>query len=178
MSLHCMIDLETFGVAKDSCIIQIAAVQFNHDFYVCNTFNEVISPESCQALGMSFDMDTIMWWMNQSEEAKQKVVLQKQRSPLTEALKRFKLWLPKDTCVWSKGASFDLSILDTAYRLAGLGRPWKHTHERCFRTMNSLVPEDHPDRPKFMGTKHDALDDCRNQINQLEFICKKLNIII
>lgn len=176
MSLHCMIDLETFGTAKDSCIIQIAAVQFSHDFHVCNTFNEVISPESCQKLGMSFDMDTIMWWMNQSEEAKRKVVLQKQRSPLVDALKRFKIWLPKDTHVWGNGASFDLSILDTAYRLAGLERPWKHFNERCYRTLNALVPKDHPDRPSFTGTKHDALDDCRHQINQLKFVCQKRNI--
>ena len=176
MTLHAMIDLETFGTAKDSVILQLAAVQFSQDFHILAQFNEVISPESCQEAGLSIDLDTVMWWMTQSEEAKQKVVLQGARSPLKEALRRFHEWLPRGTRVWGNGASFDLSILDTAYRKVGYQKPWSHLDERCYRTINSLVGRNHPERPPFEGTKHNALDDCKYQIRQLKFVTNLLGL--
>lgn len=171
-----MLDMETFGTAKDSCIIQLSAVQFNHDFHVLNTFNDVISPQSCIDAGLTLDLDTIMWWMTQSEEAKTQVVLQKQRSELKDSLKRFKQWLPKDTQVWGNGASFDLAILDTAYRKCGMTKPWAHWNERCYRTINALIPKDDPGRPAFEGVKHNAVHDCLHQIKQLKYVCEKLSI--
>jgi hypothetical protein len=171
-----MFDLETFGTAKNSVIIQVAAIQFNHDFTIVNTFNDLVDPQSCLDAGLSIDLSTVLWWMEQSEEAKRSVILPKKRSHLKDVLWNLHRWIPKETKAWGNGASFDLSILDSAYRACKIPLPWKHWDERCYRTINALVDKKDPCRPPRVGVYHNALDDCRTQLQQLEYVCKKMNI--
>lgn len=179
MNVHCMIDLETFGTAKTSCITQLAATLFDprDNFRIYNCFNVPISPESCRDAGLTFDLDTVIWWLNQSKEAQQAVFFTG-RQPLTlkAALEEFQKWLPSEAKVWGNGASFDLPILENGYRALKLRTPWKHWNERCYRTFNAQVSKDDPARPAREGVHHNALDDCRYQVAQLQYVCGKLGI--
>lgn len=68
---HLMIDLETMGNKPSAPIVSIGAVifdpstgEFGPDFY------RVVSLKSSVDGGAVPDADTIMWWMQQSEEAR------------------------------------------------------------------------------------------------------------
>lgn len=177
---HCMIDLETFGVSKNSCILQIAAVKFYQDLTdlslkPLSVQNILVDPESCKDLGLSFDLNTVMWWMTKpGDEARKMVMTQKGRIPLPQALQVLSTWIGPDTRVWGNGASFDLAILDSAYEACKITKPWKHYNERCYRTLNALRPQDSPERPAREGVHHDGLGDCYHQIKQLDWVLRSL----
>lgn len=174
MTTHCMIDLETFGTAPNSAILQLAAVKFDpFSDQLGDTFNLPIDPQSCQDAGLSIDLNTVLWWMNQDDILRKRIASpQRNREPLREALKLFAHWLPKETKVWGNRAAFDLPILESAYRAFKAPTPWKHGDERCYRTMKSLAPS----VGRCVGAHHDTLDDAVSQAKHLQTIIKFLGL--
>lgn len=160
-----MVDLETLGTAPGSIILSIGAVSFGPKKEHVSTFYERISIASCQEHGMTFDADTLAWWMLQSAEARAEAF--SGALPLPLVLERFNGFLgrdAKDVEIWGNGASFDNALLASAYRAAKLPLPWKFWNERCYRTMKALYPEVPCERT---GTHHNALDDAMTQARHL-----------
>jgi exodeoxyribonuclease VIII len=73
--------------------------------------------------------------------------------------------------IWAQGPTFDMNILEHAYKSFGRLLPWKYYIVRDSRTIFSLWP----DLPK-PPTSHHALQDCRRQIDMLQATLKHLNI--
>jgi len=165
-----MVDLETLATTPDACILSIGAVAFDPmSFEISSKFYRVINFESCRALGLRIEKDTLDWWMNQSKAAKN--VLVESRNPKTpkidEVIVEFDSWFKKNKGkeLWSNGASFDIPILNFIYHKLGARAPWKFWDERCVRTLLKIFGEDKSSRE---GTYHSALADAIYQTRQIQ----------
>ena len=158
MKTQIMLDLETLGKKPGSVIVAIGAVMFN-ERGITHRFYERVDAVSCVKAGLTMDVETVMWWMKQAEEARLEIT--RDGLALKDALIEFKKWIGgEEVDVWGNGAAFDNVILAEAYDRCGLERPWKYYNDRCYRTMKSL----HPEIPMIRkGVHHNALDDAESQ---------------
>jgi exodeoxyribonuclease VIII len=161
-----MVDLETMDNKPTSAIIAIGAVEFDREkLTLGKEFYTAVDLASSMAAGGTVSADTVMWWMRQSDAARNK--FKKQGEALLKALSGFKSWIRAfslcgDIYLWGNGASFDNVILRHAYDCCGMQPPWPWWNERCFRTFkaeNPLPEERLPEK----GTVHNALDDAKWQ---------------
>lgn len=166
-----MVDIETVGTAPGCGVLSIGAVTFGpdglgHRFYIN------ASLASSTALGLTIDPDTITWWLNQSRDS-QDAAFQSDAPALLDALMMFSDWYLSigPERVWCHGATFDVPVLDAAYRAARMSPPWQYWQVRCTRTLYDLAGVK-VDRSK--GTHHNALDDA---INQAEAAVRALRIM-
>lgn len=159
-----MIDLETLSTRPDAMIRSIGAVAFGPNGLGAE-FSAVISPAG--AMG-HMDAETVAWWLGQGDAARHPLsaAYTGKREHLASALQRFRLFLHdlpvfiEKIRVWGHGSSFDLPIIESAFRACGHQIPWGHRAARDTRTILELAnvriatPED---------AKHDALGDARAQ---------------
>jgi hypothetical protein len=159
-----MLDLETMGTSNDAAIIAIGACAFDQNDGIGERYYCKISLDSSVKSGGVMDADTVMWWLSQSDAAREE--LQRNRINHADALYGFAHWVydhfdPQTVNVWGNGASFDNVILRSAYRRAALAPPWNHYRDRCYRTIKSQWPNIKINRRD--GTHHNALDDAISQ---------------
>jgi hypothetical protein len=174
-----MIDIETMGNSTQAAIVQIGAMFFDPLMGSMGPgFLVNVDLESNFKYGMKADGSTIMWWLNQSQPARDSILRgQSESESLPLALTNLGLFCDRaegKPIVWSNGASFDIPILTTAYRNTGLSKPWDHWDERCVRTIAELRPGIKK-MTVHTGTKHSALDDCKYQIAYLCATLKTIN---
>jgi hypothetical protein len=168
-----MIDIETLGTTPGSVILSIAAVRFDMNTgEVSDYITMVIDIQSCLDIGMEVDGDTLMWWMNLDQGAREHLSGATVRiEDGLEALSRF---LRDEDKVWGNSARFDFGLLADASTRLGFGLPWNFRNERDVRTLVSFKPEV-KDEVVFEGDPHNPLDDCKHQINYCHLIWKFLN---
>lgn len=163
-----MVDLETLDNKPSAIILSIGAVAFDPNTgRLGEEFYQVINTDSCRRAGLTESEDTVAWWKQQSEEAKQ--VLHEAEAEtschLLKALIGFKDWLQpfklSRVKVWGNGSDFDNPILTTAYSKVGMSLPWRFYNNRCYRTLKKLYPTVVFDKRE--GTYHNALDDAKTQ---------------
>lgn len=164
MKQHVMVDLETLGNNNNSVILSIGAVAFDlrEDEEFTNTFYAVVDPQSCIDVGLKMDVSTIMWWMQQSDDARK--ALDKKGDPLLGILSKFSDWYPKGAKFWGNGATFDNVILSNAYTACKMQKPWRYSDDRCYRTVKALYPDVKVER---VGIHHNAVDDAITQAKHL-----------
>jgi hypothetical protein len=174
---HLMIDIETLDTKPTAAVLSIGAMFFDPlSGDLGEYFNRQVSLKSCTALGLTVDPDTIMWWMQQSDAARGAFKGNEKAGHLSEVLCHLSRWVKgasgfnDDIKVWGNGKEFDCTILENAYRAAGIQdlTPWKFWNTMDVRTLVALgkmagSPNFKADI-EFVGTKHDALDDVRHQI--------------
>lgn len=172
-----MLDLETAGTRPDAPIIAIGAVTFDMKNGVLGErFYITVDLASCVQQGARIDPSTFMWWLQQSDKARQGVVGGMQMH-ISEACVAFKDWLYEHSAPqnavkpWGNSSSFDCTILKEHYFRAGLEAPWAFWNERCFRTLAAMYPNI---ERKHTGTVHNALDDAISQAEHLILIRKTL----
>ena len=184
-----MIDIETLGTRSNSIVLSIGAVNFDItgenpvDISGPNTFHRYITPRSCKRAGLVHDQSTIDWWSKQSAEARNKVMTHsKNGDELAQVLDDFSIWLNqsnmKYTKVWGNGPSFDITILENAYRACNLPIPWLYHAPTCVRTIAFLAAE-HRGAYKIdrhtPTLAHDALADavaqCKDVQNYYRILC-------
>lgn len=166
-----MIDLETLGTKPGSVIVSIGAVAFNlgepQDEYP--TFYEVFSLSDTVRYNFSLDLDTMIWWMKQTNEARK--VFHVPGRVIADVLTEFNRFVATasghrgDVKVWGNGADFDNVLLAGYYRELGIPAPWKYHNNRCFRTVRRVLAL--PDVAR-EGTHHNALDDALYQVKVLQ----------
>lgn len=168
---HCMIDLETMGTSPGCAIASIGAVIFNPEKgtvgdTALDKFYAVVDLASCQSVGLTMDAGTVYWWLSQSQKARE--ALCKEKKSLQEALQALSSWYAQHNAkrVWCHGATFDVPILDAAYRACGIGTPWKFWDVRDTRTIFDLSDVE---IQRNTGIHHNALDD---SINQADAVCR------
>lgn len=158
-----MIDLETMGQGPDAAIVAIGAIEFDRETReIGEKFYLTVDLESAVRLGGVMDPSTVMWWMRQSEHARQAL---DGKTDIATALARFSGWLRGradlgQVRIWGNGSDFDNVILSSAYKRLLLPTPWKFWNNRCYRTWKN----EHHDVPMVRGgTHHNALDDAVSQ---------------
>ena len=158
-----MIDLETMGTQPGSAIIALGAVTFDLSG-VKEVFYTNISLKSCMSEGLTVDADTVLWWMQQSDDAR-KALIDNPR-PLRQALALFADWYKSvgGLYLWGNGSDFDNILLGQAYKLCDIKQPWSYSKNRCYRTVKNMYENIEMDRK---GTHHNALDDATSQAEHL-----------
>jgi len=179
-----MVDLETMGTSSNAAIVAIGAVEFDIDaevgllgaeFY-CN-----IDIQTCIDAGLSVDGSTIIWWLKQSEEARN--AISKTPYNLVRGLNDFTRFIEaaqdrslSRITVWGNGSNFDNVILHSAYTAAGLTKPWHFKYDRDVRTLVFLGRALGIEKTEVVreGVRHHALDDAKHQARYCQYIYSKL----
>ena len=154
-----MLDLETMGTRPNAPVISIGAVEFDADRLGGRFYAAIDMVTS----GGVPDMDTVRWWLCQSNEAREAVTCGDR--PLLSALAAFSNWFPEDAVVWGNGANFDNVILRETYLREKELCPWSPFNDRCYRTVKSLFPA--APKPERAGTAHNAIADAVFQAEHL-----------
>lgn len=167
-----MIDIETLGVHYDAAIASIGAVTFrrDHPFEIGaeKTFLRNITLQSNLDAGRKVDGPTIDWWFKQSQAARDALHNPPQIA-LRRALHEFRNWFNEMdgvSCVWSHGVTFDVVILDDAFKGQGMKTPWHWRDVRDTRTLFDIAelgPGWPPVPLELMGNAHVSLDDAVRQ---------------
>lgn len=173
-----MLDLETLGKQNNSVILTIGAQLFDpsvrgwetrqqRHIHTGNMYdpylNIKVDVDEQESLGRSIDQETLNWWAKQSTEAQNEAFSLDDRMPLKAALSQLIRLAEPCKRVWSKGILFDFAILEHAIEQSGQTVPWKFWNVMDARTVFALTPSL---KPRANG--HLAIEDCRNQILQLQ----------
>jgi hypothetical protein len=166
-----MIDLEGLATGPDTTILTIAAQAFDPfgTGYYNKHYYARVTLESQE--NRSIDDGTIAWWATQPEHAREEAFGEQDRIPLDQALDELGRLIWHSTLIWSQGPTYDMNILEHAYKSYNKPLPWKYYMVRDSRTVFSLWPGQ-PIPP----TSHHALEDCRRQIGMLQATLQHLNV--
>jgi hypothetical protein len=169
-----MFDMETLGKRAGCPILTIGAVAFDpyapYDGVIQsisreNQFFARIDLSTCKEAGLVADPATEKWWQDQSPEAVAEAF--GGTTPLRVALEGFRDWLfelcgknPDEEAlcnVWSHGEDFDQPILNHAYEVLGMKKPWPYNGGRDTRTALEMGSV------RYKGTAHMAVQDAIDQ---------------
>lgn len=162
-----MMDIETFGTDSNSVVVSISAVKFDiNTGEMGDTFEVGLDIQSQLDNGAVIDGDTVMWWLSQSKEAQEQLT-KLDAIKVKRALSNFNafLYITPDA-LWGNGANFDNVIVRNLYKRHGIEFRVPFWADRCVRTyvdMNKIYTSNF----KFIGTKHNGLDDCKHQIRYM-----------
>lgn len=174
---HIMLDLETMGTAPGCAIVSIGAVAFDVNYekplLTSPQFYVNVDLKSCTKAGLTLEADTVMWWMQQSQEARSSLV--EDPTPLEAALTLFAEFYDaiKGRQLWCHGATFDAPILEAAYKKLGLSVPWKFPLVRDTRTLFELAAVQ---VVRDASTHHNALSDALAQAEAVRRAYAKLGV--
>ena len=166
-----MIDLEGLATGPDTTILTIAAQTFDPfgtGWYDKHYYARV-TLESQE--NRAIDDGTISWWATQPDHAREEAFNEQDRIPLDQALDELAKMIWHSKLIWSQGPTYDMNILEHAYKSYNKPLPWKYFQVRDSRTVFSLWP----DQP-IPSTSHHALEDCRRQIDMLQATLKHLDV--
>jgi len=169
--MHLMIDLEGLATGPDATILTIAAQAFDPfgNSYYDQHYYARITLESQE--NRVIDQDTIDWWATQPAVVRDEAFAEDGRIPLDQALDELGRLIWRSQMIWSQGPTYDMNILEHAYKSYHKSLPWKYYMVRDSRTVFSLWP-DQPIPP----TTHHALEDCRRQIGMLQRTLRHLKV--
>lgn len=185
---HIMIDLETLSTRTNASVIEIGAVEFNKETgETGEVFSVIIDPSEWSRNGRHIDGGTIVWWLSQDEQARNRFVKPDKDKIMTleEALNHFSSFVRRcdiqshtdnhheTVTVWGNGATMDITILESAYEHFNRRAPWKYWAVNDVRTVVELNPSIKKEM-KFDGVKHSAVDDCYHQIRYLTETLKSI----
>ena len=180
---HLMLDLETFGTAPGSVILQVGAVVFDpfaenepEDFDAVFDFR--LSEDEQEKLRMTSSISTFRWWMEQSIQAKL-LFARRPTGSVKEMFIELTDFYTKNhvTSVWANDPSFDCILLRELARRAGCMIPWTFRAERSFRTAVSMVSAKTGVTESFhWGVQHNALDDAISQAVVIQRCYKALGL--
>lgn len=178
---HLMIDLETLSTRNNAAITAIGAVFFD-------PIHQLAGPEFYANIDLNDSIEkdfhicgkTIYWWLQQSDEAREALISGVR--PVDEVLKKFVGWFKANggtnkTRVWGNGATFDNVILDNAFDVCKIKRPWHYRMDRDIRTVGEFTGDMTLCSVPICTGKmvaHDALSDCKSQINWFVPMYRKL----
>lgn len=175
-----MIDMETIGTEADATIVQIGLVAFDP--------NEVGRFHSKKSIfvdinqGRRVDPNTIKWWMKTDPALFAKLVLAENAVRLEEALVLVSQFYNNAGSkeVWANSPSFDVAILNSAYKKHGMRTPFFFRGERCYRTLMAITGTELNEVKErcyklgHINTVHNALDDAIHQAIGVQMAYEKL----
>ena len=166
-------DLETLGNTSEAPIVQIAAVKFETNGNIIDTFSRSINIQDLDNYDLKPDYSTILWWLNRDKAAINQVFGNHiVKTDLKTSLINFSNWIcdNEDYNFWSH-ATFDPPILKYNFNAVGIEMP---IHYRSFKDLRTLLEIAGNPKVERKGTHHVALDDA---IYQSRVISKCFEII-
>lgn len=166
-----MIDIETLATHNNAVITQLAFLPFNPkngEFKEGRMWNFNI--QDMLNIGLEVDGPTIEWWMQQHHHD-----FLKHQCDIEEAFEIIIKELAKADRIWCH-ATFDMPLVINMLQKAGYDTSCiSFRKTRDLRTICDLANINFDDYPK-IGNSHNALDDCRFQIQYCVDALKKLTI--
>ena len=93
--------------------------------------------------GMTCDEESTQWWGRQSHAAREEALggPQDERFDPKDALTAFRRWIKSSPTseVWAQGPTFDIVLLENAFRRYDIEIPWKFYEVRDARTLTSIT---------------------------------------
>lgn len=185
---HIMVDLETMGNRPDAAIVSIGAVRFElptvddlgyHPGRIGDSFYENVDLQSSIQSGLTVSGDTVYWWLQQEQAARDALRVNPQ--PLGITLNLFSdFWkgfthdrtdgsyakrANEAEMLWAHGASFDVAILKSAYANTRMQQPFKYNADSDDRTLFRITGTPPWDElaKHVTGVAHNALYDAEVQ---------------
>lgn len=167
-----MVDLETLATTPNAHILTIGFVAMHE---LSNTlYIRVLKKNQNRRI----DLNTEKWWSKQSQEAQDEAFSTEGAVSIPEALDQITTWFQagKMKKIWSHGATFDVAILDNAYRQHEKFPPWRFGDVRDTRTVIDIAQRATGKKlePVRQGTYHNALDDA---VHQAKWINNILSLV-
>lgn len=157
-----MIDIEGLATGPETTILTIAAQEFDplHRDMFGREYYVRVDLESQE--GRTIEQGTIDWWAKQPAVIREEAFAEHDRVPLRDALSGLHSLVWHAKRVWAQGPTYDMNILEHAYKSLDMPLPWRYYSVRDSRTLFGLCPslERYP-------ASHHALEDCRRQIKLL-----------
>jgi len=180
---HLMIDLETMSNKPDAAIVAIGAVFFEpRTGELGAELSVTVKLDSDMAVGGGVDGKTILWWMQQSTEARA-AITSEDAIPVKKALNELISFVTQNVentrklMVWGNGASFDNVILRGAFERCNIKPCWEWFNDLDVRTMVHLGRQlgfDPKQAIPFDGERHNALADAIHQARYVSAIHQRL----
>ena len=166
-----MIDLEGLATGPDTTILTMAAQAFDPlgNGWYDQQYYARVTLESQE--NRRIEQGTLEWWSTQPAPARDEAFAEEDRIPLDKALDGLGRLIWHSKRIWAQGPTYDMNILEHAYKSYNKPIPWQYYMVRDSRTVFGLWPE----LPK-PATSHHALEDCRRQINLLQTTLRHLNV--
>lgn len=167
-----MIDLEGLGTAPEATILTIAAQGFEpmgSGYYKDKFYYARVTLESQE--NRNIDQGTIEWWATQPAVVREEAFNLQDRIPLEQALEELAKLIWHSNRVWAQGPTYDMTILEHAYKSYNKTLPWQYYKVRDSRTLLSLWPD-----VEAPPASHHALEDCRRQIGMLQRTLSHLKV--
>ena len=166
-----MIDIEGLATGPEATILTIAAQSFDPfgtGYFEDRFYYARITLESQE--NRTIEQGTINWWATQPK-AQAEAFAEENRVPLNQALDELYKLAWQHDFIFANGPTYDMNILEHAYKSYRKSLPWQYYKVRDARTIYSLWP-DCPRPP----TEHHALQDCKRQIDMLQQTLKHLGV--
>lgn len=173
-----MIDIETLGARKDAVITHLGWALFDPfaepGLGVARSGTLHATIQSSLDWGMTVDGDTIKWWLGQSEAARAPLHEPRERLPIEGVLGRLaglysNLRAEK---VWGCPATFDLAILEQAFRMTDVRCSWGYRDQRCGSTVMKLAGVERTP----VALLHDPMQDALGQCLDVQRALKRLGV--
>jgi|TARA_R110000868_G_scaffold91821_3_gene254533 hypothetical protein len=166
-----MIDLEGLATGPDTTILTIAAQAFDPlgNGWYDQQYYARVTLESQE--NRRIEQGTLDWWATQPAPARDEAFAEEGRISLDQALDGLGKLIWHSKRIWAQGPTYDMNILEHAYKSYNKPIPWQYYSVRDSRTVFGLWPE--LSKPP---TSHHALEDCRRQIGLLQDTLKYLKV--
>lgn len=163
-----MLDIEALGSPPDGVITQIGLRRFDRltgelGWGLCVN----VSIQSCLDYGLTVSGGAVKFWLDQPGRT-----FLKDPQSLPKALSFVSEFVTKRDYIWSH-ATFDINILEGAYRAIKQGVPFAHRNIRDIRTLVDLAEIKNKQGQGDPKT-HNALDDCDYQVGYCVEMFRKL----
>jgi hypothetical protein len=180
MANDIMIDMETLDTSPYCVILTIGCVRF--DPYGSGVVERLeLRPtieEQTEKYNRVINDDTIRWWSEQSTEAQEEAMGDRDRISFVDCLEQLYKFGWNRRAVWSNGAAFDVVVAETAFRQVFTDRPnpipWPFYTVRDTRTLYELAGVKLKDGGHV--TSHRAVDDAERQAIVVQQAYKKLGL--
>jgi hypothetical protein len=159
-----MVDIETLGTKPGSAIARIAIAAFDHAGTIVDSLDMRLDLTAQEDAGMTVDVDTVLWWLDQSDEARKGAFVEGVKYEPTTALALLSEFVNdiEPIAIWAHSPSFDITMLECLYDAFGLKAPWSY---KVIRDTRTLFGEAGFTMPKGDGVAHVAKDDVARQIS-------------
>lgn len=177
MAADIMIDIESLHTNPDCVILTIGAVRFDPrgDGVVEKLELRPTIEDQTEIYNRSINEDTIAWWSQQSPEAQEEALGDRDRVPFVDCMETLYKFCWNRNAVWSNGAPFDLVVMEHAWRQTSsrvVPIPWQFWTMRDTRTLYENAGVKLKDGGHV--TSHKAVDDAERQAIVVQQAYQKL----
>ena len=158
-----MIDMETLDTSPFCAILTIGAVRFDPkgSGVVERLELRPTLEDQTDIYNRRINEDTLRWWGEQSPEAQEEALGDRDRIPFKECMEKLYKFCWNRRAVWSNGAAFDVVVAETAFEQLGMRIPWAFYTVRDTRTLYEICGVKLKDGGHV--TSHKAVEDAERQ---------------